>query len=135
MRISDWSSDVCSSDLYVLKSSGPTAFQTDRDLANYRHGLRLKEIGASGGEARSTAGHREGLYRSRPDVAATTPAQVIGPLMAKPASGQPLTPAEQQTPDYYKQPSLDQMLPGGLPRVSQDRKRVGVGKRVSERVE
>src|SRR3546814_11809134 len=82
MRISDWSSDVCSSDL--------------RDLANYRHGLRLKEIGASGGEARSTAGHREGLYRSRPDVAATTPAKVIGPLMAKQASGQPLTPAEQQ---------------------------------------
>src|SRR3546814_15874446 len=97
MRISDWSSDVCSSDLYVLKSSGPTAFQTDRDLANYRHGLRLKEIGASGGEARSTAGNREGLYRSRPDVAATKPAQVLGPLMAKQQTGQTLTTAAQPT--------------------------------------
>src|SRR3546814_18550508 len=55
------------------------------------------------------------LFRS----AATTPAKVNGPLMAKQASGQPLTPAEQQTLDYYKQPSLDQMLLGGMPRVSQ----------------
>src|SRR3546814_517597 len=86
---------------YVLKSSGPTAFQTDRDLANYRHGLRLKEIGASGGEARSTAGHREGLYRSRPDVAATTPAKVIGPLVAKQANGQPLNPAEPHNLAYH----------------------------------
>src|SRR3546814_16940329 len=39
--------------------------------------------------------------------------------MAKQASGQPLTPAEQQTIDYYKQPSLDQMLLGGMSRVTQ----------------
>ena len=98
---------------YVLKSSGPTALSSDRELANYRHGLRLNEIGASGSQDRSNASYREGLYRSRPGVNEVTPAKVIGPLMAKKASGMALTPAEEATLNYYKQPGFEQLLLGG----------------------
>src|SRR3546814_11575958 len=70
----------------------------------------------------ATPGPYEPLLRSlvcwRPDDAATQPAKVICARMSKQTSGQPLTPAEQQTLDYYIQPSLDQMLLGGMPRVS-----------------
>src|SRR3546814_9352443 len=58
MRISDWSSDVCSSDLFFHRPA-------------IRHGGM---VGLAGGRlARDSAGHRHGLHDRRPPPPGTPP--------------------------------------------------------------
>src|SRR3546814_10993259 len=48
MRISDWSSDVCSSDLYLPDFDGAILFLEDVDEAEYRIDRMLTQLALSG---------------------------------------------------------------------------------------
>src|SRR3546814_2250230 len=73
MRISDWSSDVCSSDLQFLLARGLALGIAQLVLRGGQFGLALPVIGAQRGDARARAGDRGfglvdgGLIRRRID--------------------------------------------------------------------
>lgn len=88
---------------YVLRSNGPTALDADQEMADYRQKLALGRIAASGGETRRSADYRESLTRSRPqDAKAMSTGNVVAPVLAKIAAGQPLTTGEQEVLRFYK---------------------------------
>src|SRR3546814_5390975 len=55
MRISDWSSDVCSSDLAIIdRLHGPGFAITDRTIDSHIRNLRAKFVAAGGGDVIET---------------------------------------------------------------------------------
>src|SRR3546814_1775416 len=61
MRISDWSSDVCSSDLFRRRpGAGDRDGRADRLSANARHTRRCRKGGAAGTSARPRCRFRSG---------------------------------------------------------------------------
>lgn len=88
---------------YVLRSNGPTALDADQQMADYRQRLAIDRIGASGVQARRNVDYRERLTRSRPkDAKAMTTGNVVAPVLAKIAAGQPLSAGEQEVLRFYK---------------------------------
>src|SRR3546814_5445323 len=67
MRISDWSSDVCSSDLLICRAGGAQPLQQRRPHGFAQHQV---DIGQGGGQAEiDQRSHPEGLGRGLTDAA------------------------------------------------------------------
>lgn len=87
---------------YVLRGNGPTAFDYDRKLEGVRQGNRLslrQTPTYAQANPRPAAPRASGGGTSR---APTTLAGAVAPILAKMASGQPLTQAEQSAWNTYQ---------------------------------
>src|SRR3546814_4941931 len=87
MRISDWSSDVCSSDLFLAEDSDAVG-DTPRAIATYRELLAAREasLGADDWRTVDTAWQLEGLLiaTGEREEAASIRARYVTPLLETP---------------------------------------------------
>lgn len=82
---------------YVLRSNGPTAFEYDNQLEGVRQGNRVSLENLRQGNRVALKGTPTyaATHPRAPAAKAPTPTSVIGGILAKQASGKPLTPGEQ----------------------------------------
>lgn len=114
---------------FVLRGNGPTALAGRVDLEGVRQNYRVGLEGVKQGNRaslRSTPTYAQAHPRSGGMMGSRgggpkSPSAVVAPIVAKMASGQPLSSGEQQALDYYRRPTGSGRAPaasGSVPRIS-----------------